>query len=73
MATQRELLDPLGTAIKQGMTRTAPTPPKVAPVPYRSDFEPTKMPAVKKPVAEEITPEDFDEPMVAKLSEVKAK
>lgn len=73
MATQRELLDPFGSAIKRGMTRTVPEAPKAAPVPYRADFEPSKMPAVKKPVEDEIAPEDFDEPMVTKLSEVKAK
>ena len=71
MATQRELLDPLGTALKQGMTRTPSVAP-VAPVPYRSDFQPSTAP-IKKNVPTEVTPDDFDEPMIAKLGEVKAK
>lgn len=73
MATQRELLDPMGTAIKQGMVRSVPEAPKAAPVPYRADFAPSDMTkAIRKP-ADEAAPEDFDAPMMTKLDEVKAK
>lgn len=65
------MLDPLGTALKQGMTRTPSVAP-IAPVPYRADFQPSTAP-IKKNVPAEITPDDFDEPMIAKLGEVKAK